>query len=322
MLLVNPSGRIVDVDEEFYQKRLSEGYTKPSFSDRYDHIDIRHKRVLIFRKSGGLGDIICMLPSVVEASKIAASITVAVPDAYSFVFSSQGILTVPLTDVLNRILDFDNLFDEIVNMYCPCGVHETQTNYKPYYGRVKNFADALHVPVTPPVLNNFESNHKIDEKVTKLKVLLQLNTNNPSKSTPIFFSAQIAEALKQLDFFVATVDFSYKINGVPSITGKELHEIPGYVLNFDLVIGADSGIMHIASALGIPTLWLFGPTSAKITTDIYKNSYAIQGKSNLDCQGPCYYSKSNGYQCASKSGACMSAISVDNVIKVVNLIFS
>jgi ADP-heptose:LPS heptosyltransferase len=39
-----------------------------------------------------------------------------------------------------------------------------------------------------------------------------------------------------------------------------LHDVTGALLAADLFIGHDSGMTHLAAAVGVPTLALFGPT--------------------------------------------------------------
>lgn len=74
-----------------------------------------------------------------------------------------------------------------------------------------------------------------------------------------------------------------------------------------LVIGADSGLMHIASAVGAKTLSLFGPTPVHWTAP-YKNNKIIS--LNLPCS-PCYFDKQFG--CGNP--ICMSNISEALVFK-------
>ncbi len=75
----------------------------------------------------------------------------------------------------------------------------------------------------------------------------------------------------------------------------------------DLMITTDSGPMHIASAMGTPTVALFGPT-APWRTGPYSNN-AIILRNNISCS-PCFKRK-----CDIKS--CMDRISVEEVLDAV-----
>ena len=62
----------------------------------------------------------------------------------------------------------------------------------------------------------------------------------------------------------------------------DLTEMTGLIKNCDLIIANDSGPMHIAAALGIPTLGIFGPTNPKNHGPYSENStYVI--KEDLFC---------------------------------------
>ncbi|MFH1305065.1 MAG: lipopolysaccharide heptosyltransferase II [Candidatus Omnitrophota bacterium] len=77
-----------------------------------------------------------------------------------------------------------------------------------------------------------------------------------------------------------------------------------------LVISADSGPLHLASAVGTATVGLFGPTSPKITGPRGKGiNTVITGSS--DCVVPCYIEK------CEKNYACMRSITVDEVFAAV-----
>lgn len=54
---------------------------------------------------------------------------------------------------------------------------------------------------------------------------------------------------------VSQLDFS-----IPHYYSKDVREICGFFANCDVFIGADSGIMHLATASGVPTLGLFSVT--------------------------------------------------------------
>jgi len=79
-----------------------------------------------------------------------------------------------------------------------------------------------------------------------------------------------------------------------------------------LVISVNTGIMHIASALGCNLISLNGPTSVKRWGPLNKNSIAIQ--SSISCS-PCL---NLGFEYGCSENKCMQVISVDEVIKGIN----
>jgi lipopolysaccharide heptosyltransferase II len=81
-----------------------------------------------------------------------------------------------------------------------------------------------------------------------------------------------------------------------------------------LFISADSGPMHIAVALNVPTIALFGPTSPEVTGPIGKGKIKVIHK-DIGCKIPCYNVKC-------KDNRCMQAISVEDVLEAVEGITS
>ncbi len=102
----------------------------------------------------------------------------------------------------------------------------------------------------------------------------------------------------------------------PIITcgSTNLKELGAIIEKSKLFISADSGPMHIAVALGVPTIALFGPTSPEITGPRGKGKIKIIQK-DIGCVIPCY-------QVNCKDNRCMKAINVEDVIRAVREINS
>ena len=84
--------------------------------------------------------------------------------------------------------------------------------------------------------------------------------------------------------------------------------LAGLLASAKVVIGLDSGLMHLANALGAPTLWLFGSTSA-VKTGPYGPGAHVVASTNP-------YSPCLRRECRHADGACMDAISVGRVSDV------
>jgi ADP-heptose:LPS heptosyltransferase len=69
---------------------------------------------------------------------------------------------------------------------------------------------------------------------------------------------------------VSQIDFA-----APSYYSKDIREITSLMANTELFFGADSGIMHLASAAQIPTIGLFSITSVATYQPYNKGSIAI-----------------------------------------------
>lgn len=88
----------------------------------------------------------------------------------------------------------------------------------------------------------------------------------------------------------------------------KLNELAALFKMCVLVISADSGPLHLASAAGSATLGLFGPTSCKITGPRGKGKNVVIS-ADVNCETPCYVEN------CEKDHECMKAISVEEVFK-------
>ena len=96
-------------------------------------------------------------------------------------------------------------------------------------------------------------------------------------------------------------------NKAINLTGKtSLKQLGALFTKADLVVSADSGPLHIATALNRPIVALFGPTSKDITGPLTHRDTVLLQK-EVGCVIPCY--KQN---CS--DNRCMKQISVQDVI--------
>ncbi|MBV8918153.1 lipopolysaccharide heptosyltransferase II [Bradyrhizobium sp.] len=85
---------------------------------------------------------------------------------------------------------------------------------------------------------------------------------------------------------------------VRDLTGTDLRNGILAMAAAQLAISNDSGLMHIAAALGTPTMGIFGPTSPYHWAPLNGLAATIQTQSRLDCQ-PCHrpICKMNEHRC-------------------------
>ena len=76
-------------------------------------------------------------------------------------------------------------------------------------------------------------------------------------------------------------------NRVRDLTGTDLRNGVLAMAAASLAVSNDSGLTHIAAALGTPTVGIFGPTSPKLWAPINGLAATIQTKTTLPCQ-PCH----------------------------------
>ena len=78
----------------------------------------------------------------------------------------------------------------------------------------------------------------------------------------------------------------------------------------DLVFSVDTGTMHMAAALGVPTVALFGPTDQRHHGPYRRPESAVVLTSGMDCS-PCF--KPRRKQC--KENVCMTEIHAEQVFE-------
>lgn len=143
-------------------------------------------------------------------------------------------------------------------------------------------------PVAPLLLHLSEA-----EKTTGKKILDQLV--NPEKKTICFFTFATGDKCYSVNLWstfyerlktefqdynfleilpienVSQIDFK-----APTFYSKDIREISSLISNTSLFIGADSGMMHLASASAIPIIGLFSVTNIEKYQPYNENSVAIQ----------------------------------------------
>jgi len=100
-----------------------------------------------------------------------------------------------------------------------------------------------------------------------------------------------------------------------SLCGKtSLSDLMALMGHFKLFITNDSGPMHIATAFGVPTLGIFGPTTRELGFFPYGSDSRVIEVKGLDCR-PC--ALHGGKKCPKGHFKCMRLITVEDVFKTV-----
>ncbi len=98
-------------------------------------------------------------------------------------------------------------------------------------------------------------------------------------------------------------------SGVTDLAGRTtLVESMGWLKQMDLIIANDSGPMHIAAALKVPVVALFGPTDP-VRTGPSGNIHRVIRAQGAPCS-PCFK-----HNCRRRDHACMAGIAPDAVVE-------
>ena len=97
---------------------------------------------------------------------------------------------------------------------------------------------------------------------------------------------------------------------VRDLTGTDLRNGILAMAAASVAISNDSGLMHIAAALGTPTMGIFGPTSPYLWAPLNGLAATVQTKTQLACQ-PCQRTV-----CTMNDHRCMRDISASDVVAI------
>ena len=96
-----------------------------------------------------------------------------------------------------------------------------------------------------------------------------------------------------------------RCKSIAGLTG--INELAVFFKKCDLVVSADSGPLHLASACKAVTIGLYGPTAPEITGPRGKGTNIVIKSKDVGCAIPCYVEDCD------KDFECMRSIAVDNV---------
>ena len=197
----------------------------------------------------------------------------------------------------------------------------------------------LFTPVDGIVLDNGKLNYfKLKNETGKSIVTICLGTNFTifyKNGKPVYKNIkewditrwyEIAETLvaqglyvvliggkKERESFIKTGKICNISDDIEILAGKTtIGQSLSILYQSKIVIGADTGMMHCAAALGKMTLTLFGGTDSRVWKPYSEMSYVITG--DADCS-PCY---GKDYAISCNERKCLNVISVQKVILAIN----
>ncbi len=292
--------------------------------DEINH-DSKRRAVLVHRYRGGFGDLIAMIPGIKNLAVMSEyPIVLAFPKQFLWLFSHIRNTITADHDFIFCHNGAKHVYSAVrsqyrlaIDMFCPAGFYELDTRSRPDKGRVCIFSEILEGEPSAPVIQN-KSLKEVESIIPNGRpvVGIQFQSERTEKDWHPSNYIRLAVGLKREG--ISTVTFHQKetLNGIFGVVGLSLQEV-GYLIqeHVDVMIGSDSGLLHLAAALGKPTVWLFGPTDMKTTLEFYSKAVGIHHLEDSLCRRPCYYNpKYNSFRCHDHYGDCMEDISVLEVM--------
>ena len=119
-----------------------------------------------------------------------------------------------------------------------------------------------------------------------VRIGVALSTMDPARDW--LYAAEFAQRLQLLGYKVCSIDLKKKAHTkIPAMLGMHIRQVAAAVAHLDAVVSPDTGILHVAGALGVPVLGLFGPTDGALRMREYPGSYT--NPSALVTCSPCWY---------------------------------
>lgn len=207
-------------------------------------------------------------------------------------------------------------------------IHDAERNLSLLHGIVKeNFkAEDLSMRYTPSAEENVARLMKDYNLEDKILVGIHPGSAWPTKCWPSDFFKDLISRI-ETELHVQTVivgagqkdaDLGEKLcqlseGHAANLSGKtSLADLMALMKHFKLFITNDSGPMHIATAFGVPTLALFGPTTKELGFFPYGTGHRVLEVKGLECR-PC--ALHGGKKCPQGHFKCMRDISVDEVFR-------
>ena len=104
------------------------------------------------------------------------------------------------------------------------------------------------------------------------------------------------------------------------VENVSLRQSAALIQHCDVFVSVDTSLMHVATAVGTPTVALYGPTNPNLTFP-WATSHQVVFK-NLPCS-PCYFYSKMQLSCPAKRDfECIKSVSVDDVIKSIDILLA
>ena len=129
----------------------------------------------------------------------------------------------------------------------------------------------------------------LEDSPFKDKVVIHPSSGSPKKNPPLDFFLEVKEFLDAFGvesiFLLGEAEEHLKERLNPSVFSLSPLWMAKALKNAKLYVGLDSGISHLASYVGVPSVVIYGPTDPIIWKPIGRKVYRVS--LNLECS-PCF----------------------------------
>ena len=296
-------------------------------------------RILCVREAGGLGDVLCTLVAVrgLREKFPRAEIDYACAAAFKPLLDSVGDLdnVFPLTGRNRRRMcrpvnpadwGLDGC-DMVCDFWCPANRAEQEwiasdkSSGAP--SRIESFCNEAGVAVreVPRLTGGDPFRGWARKQFAALcpgegpRVLVQQHSAKVAKDWPIGHRAEFAALAAAAGLRLLSTRLTLRHTpAIPSLMGCSHLQLAALCAEADAVLAPDSGLFHVAAAVGAPCVALFGPTDPEQYARVYPRARFLwardEARAIAGCDCPCLFSESRGFRprVCLEEGACMAAI--------------
>ena len=229
----------------------------------------------------------------------------------------QEFKQVPNKEVPHCVLSTDLVID--LNVVCALTETAQQPNVTEHRTDIWCRAAGVSPSSRQPILcltkeEREEGQRWVEERLgAGVRVGVVLSTVDPARDWP--HATAFAWDLLARGYKVVTIDKCRPLHpSVPAMLGMHIRQVAAAVEHLDIVVTPDTGILHVAGALGVPVLGIFGPTDGALRMREYAGSW-VNGRAVASCS-PCWYlhgCQRENPQDQDKWWACMKRVSCSMV---------
>ena len=287
------------------------------------------RAVLITRSMGGIGDLLMMTPGL-HALKMKhphEEIHLALPRRYFPIFSGNPDVT--LLEIDDGHIDPKEYWRWINFSDCPASRVESRSAPKVKKGRIEIFARAMGVGYfrrrridkrpryfVLPEERVFQMSFWSKNGLTGEKVIgVQLRADEVYRDYPHMreLILRLATRYRVLVFDAEKIE-DLEHDHVITVDNQPMRLAFALASACDAIVAPDSSFVHLAAALNIPCVALYGPIDGHVRTMEYQNCKYLDAKKKLGCM-PCWRNEQIPCKLTGmRSSVCMADISIEEIL--------